>query len=504
MDKLNSIAFKRIYKGQYFKNLVDLTGTFYIIHPYENLLHRNICNTIIKYKNVEINKIPAYEFNKYLTILQSKLVIVDVDYNPNDIFDKDKDKTYFRTNLYGYVLELQKSLSDNTIDINDCLILFSSMGLDCFNEVLAVLTMVKVFGTSGINDKANAQKFINKWSNSSDLIMLYNIFHSLKSNFSFLKLFKIMSNPNELHTFDDSIDDLIKLFLNEMKNKPDDIPTTFKNKETEWNNLKKLYNAGNLKNTKGKKELKFETGKKEMNLELSKNNDNIKKWCYDNYLDVNFIIDFLTKLSELLLNILTIERNLDIELLEISPLIWINNVKSNFRKVLRSNTMEEKILKSFIIGKPLNYAIKVHTIDTKYNLSIGGIMGEIKNEMKSDSKSTMKSSIVPSNFIFYYEYLETRTPNTVNLKLTNSVDLDYFTSTLPNIFNKRFFKNIIYNLESNIIDNKIVTLVKSYKIYGDIYDMIINYVNNHSLHSSPWESEALPYINDYMKKLRKL
>lgn len=486
MKKLDDISLKRVFKGQLPVNLMDLRGNFYIIHPFENKIERNICNHIIKYQKIKLNEIPPIYFQNYFDILQNKLVAIEPDFDPDDIYNLTKPKNIFRTNLYEKILNFQKNLSEETFDVNDYLILFTSIGLNCLNEVLAVLVMIKVFLSKNIFTKENEKNFNNKWSNPSEIIMLFNIYNSLKSHFLSLKVF----NLNDLSPYNNYINDLRKSFEKEKKFNPKDFPVSFKNKEDLWNTLSKLYYSGNLNNSIGENELKYEFVKKDIYDEKEKNSDNFKEWARKNYIDPDFISDFLNKMTKLTIDILTIERNLDVNLKEESPLKWIINIQSSFRKVLRGNSIEEKILKSFIIGKPLNYAFKKETGNKIYDLSTIKKKGIINNKNMN-------------NFLYYYNYTDTKIENIVELKITNAVELDYFTSTIPHIFNKRFFKNQIQIIIPLIENDKLVNKLISIKIKGDIYDMIINYVNNNSLTASPWETDELPYIKDYMKKLRK-
>jgi hypothetical protein len=81
----------------------------------------------------------------------------------------------------------------------------------------------------------------------------------------------------------------------------------------------------------------------------------------------------------------------------------------------------------------------------------------------------------------------------INLNIINDIELDYFTSCLPYIFNKNNFKKII----------PILTEHKSFiQVHGSNYDQIISYINNNSLGVSPWENDKMPIISNYFKLLR--
>jgi hypothetical protein len=63
-----------------------MNGTFYLIHPYENLIKRNIINNIIKIKreskNIPINHIPPSEYKFFLRSLKDSfsLSLAQEDY----------------------------------------------------------------------------------------------------------------------------------------------------------------------------------------------------------------------------------------------------------------------------------------------------------------------------------------------------------------------------------------------------------------------------------------
>lgn len=99
----------RTYTGQFNNTLSDYNGKFYIIHPQENLITRNINNEIIQYIELKQSLIPTNMFDKEIEILQQHLILVDTNYNSN-IFNIDyNNKKYVKTELYIKILELKKN-----------------------------------------------------------------------------------------------------------------------------------------------------------------------------------------------------------------------------------------------------------------------------------------------------------------------------------------------------------------------------------------------------------
>jgi len=481
-QNMNQISNDRTYTGQFFQNVIDIDGIFYIIHPFENLIKRNINNEIIEFNKSKRNEIPKLYFANIFDSLKQKLIIVNINDKPNVKSEDINLRDYFKTTIYEKIILLQKSLASKIIDINDCLTIFASIGLDCFNEVLAVLLMAKI-----ITFPTN-KSFYNKWYNKQELMIFYNIFNSLKRHINNLLIFKIIENPKVLNNFNDKISNLIKRFKKEIVNKPSDIPFSFKNNVKYWNDLNRLYSSGNLETSKGEKEMKYIIINDIINQDIINNQFKIKEWTNNNFLSFETIIEFLIIYGETLLSILTLERNLDVELNEISPLVWINDMKSNFIKILKTGEINERILKSFIIGRPYNYAIKISSSNNYYDLSLPNVRAY--------------SNTSTSNVLFFYNYTDVKQSNKVNLNLTNNVEIDYFTSCLPHIFNKENFKIISIDLGLKYSNQNYTEEYKETILTGDIYDRIVHYVRNHSGTASPWESELLPILNIYFKNLR--
>ena len=55
--------------GQIMTNIFDCEGQFYLIHPFENSIKRNILNNIIYYNNTNQNNIPINKFVFLITYL---------------------------------------------------------------------------------------------------------------------------------------------------------------------------------------------------------------------------------------------------------------------------------------------------------------------------------------------------------------------------------------------------------------------------------------------------
>ena len=490
---IENICLTRAYSGQLFESISDYDGKFYIIHPKENKIIRNINNEIKFFLDIKFDSIPRNVFLSEIEILQQKLILIDTQYSSNIFNIKHEEKNFVKTELYTEVLSLQKTLNDNSLDDNDCLTIFAAIGFNCLYEVLLILMLIKTIKQISKLIIFNKEKlFYNIWylnSNSkSEIFILNNICEKLKSNNINLYIFKIIENPKIL----DEIDKLVKEKIDKFKKKkklnlkdepePDNI--------NNWNLMNKLFNSSKLENKNGKDELKFNILKEKIKKDLDLNELKIKIWCENYFINYEHIITFLSKLGEIIINYLTIEKNLDSDFGEKSPLEWIKKI--NLSKFLKTNNINEKIIKSFILGRPLNYAIKLDFNNDFYNLYSYNLKGYTENIFFAPQ--------IFSNIIFYYDYRDIKGKNYFNF--VNDIDLDYYTSCLPHIFNKNNFKKIIPQLEYVYKENTIIEHKSFIQINGSNYDQIIYFINNNSIGQSIWENKDMPVISDYLKKLR--
>ena len=471
----------RTYTGQLINALSDYNGDFYIIHPKENLIIRNINNEIIQFTELKQSLIPPNVFDKEIQILQERLILIDTNYNSN-IFNVDyNSKNYVKTDLYKKILELAKIINNKLFEYNDYLTIFASIAFDCMIEILSIIILIKTI--ESINKLINQEKienFYNIWYSSnnsnSEIFILHNIIEKFKYDNNNLLLFKIMNNREIIKEVDEIVNNKILNFKKYYKLNLNNVPDFFKNNIEDWNLMKKLFNSGKLEKKEGIDQIKVDILIKKINENLILNKLIIKKWCDTYFINYEYIALFLSKLGEMIIKMETIDLDF---------LVFINSIKHNFLKILKTNTIKEKILKSFILGNPLNYAIKLDFNNNFYNLHLFDRKAYIKNN-KNFSTSF-------SNIIFYYNYTENMNDKNINLNIINDIELDYFTSCLPYIFHKKTFKKIIPILSEH----------KSFiQVHGSNYDQIISYINNNSLGVSPWENDKMPIISNYFKLLR--
>lgn len=504
-------------QGFNMNSLLDVNGVFYIVHPLEHLIKRNVNNEIIKFKDVKTNQIPNYIYSDTMEFLLHNLVLINP--SPTGLNESLLDSNYsmfYKSELYKRVLYLKSKILDNTLSFEDCLIIFVSKIYNVFDQVLLMISFIKQFG-NGIDSICNSTKineFYNNFMTDGELSMIYNIVSKLVDELSNnLLIFKIITNKNIKYVEQKSkILDLINKFSEEYNKNKNVIPKDY-NKEI-WDELVKLYNKGEL-STNGLQTISYVFYKNELLDDLKKNKIKVESWADSNYCDKNKIYYFIESFIKLYIDIITYRRNLDIKLKEPDPFTWFINVASNFTNSLRTNSNFEKIIKCFIMGKPRNYGIKINNSNIHFNLYKSSIFGIVL-------ESKTRKNIISNNVVFYYNYLpiknsdndfndidNDKTPiNIINLNFVEPVPVEYFIDCVPQIFNKHYFRRNRLIIKHNIkkIGNTLVIQdQKDYMIIdGDNYNSILHKINNRTLLKSFWESPYLPDIKNIFNNLRKL
>jgi len=260
-----------------------------------------------------------------------------------------------------------------------------------------------------------------------------------------------------------------------------------------WNLMSKLFNSNKLENKNGKEEIKFNILKEKIKKDLELNEIKIKVWCDNNLINYELIQQFLIRLGQIVSNYLTIEKNIDSDFEEESPVQWVNKI--NLYKFLKTNNIKEKIIKSFILGKSLNYGIKLDFNKEYYN------------SWSINKNLYIQKNIFPqlsfSHIIFYYNSISSPNDDKTYLNFVNDIELDYYTTCLPHIFNKNIFKKIRPFIKREFNKNNLIINKTIHETNGSNYDQIVYFLNNNSIGQSPWENEDMPSLSDYLKKLRK-
>jgi hypothetical protein len=459
--------------------LLDYNGLFYIIHPFENLLKRNIKGNIINYTINDIeykikDKIPDIIFKNMLLSLSQTYLLVDLKLN-NDINVLDT----FKTEFVNIINDMDEYLDWKEKTIEDIIIILTSKAYGSFNEVLEILTLIKTINGTMKNLFINSNIPDNYMSQDNEIEYLYNIILNFKKSFSYFNIFNIKSYSILENKYKYDAEILVQNFLVDYeKNKLE--PPKNKYSVKLWNKLSKAYN-NNLLNTKeGFMDYvsdMFSVTDEIYNFRNYK--EEIKLWIKNKNIDSKILIDFLEDYTYILLNILTIKKKFDPNKNKLDPLEKMEIESNSFKKSLTNSNDLEHIIRPFLHGKPYNITLKLKT-HGKYNII---------------PPANVINSSKPNNgkILFYFNKIDSFDKNYIfSINITNKIDIKWLTSALPNYYKPQNFKNIIYNK------------YKMYELYGDLYDdFCMELKNNWSLHNIPFESTELPILKEFIKNLKK-
>jgi hypothetical protein len=143
--------------------VIDKNGLFYIIHPFENKIKRNILNNIIEYKNLKINSIPENECNIMISYLKNNNIIF------NNIIT-NKDKVNMKEIVYYY------NLLEST-DINNTFLYMTAYKNNCFTEIKELEILLNLINKD-LTKLLNLKKKI--YNKDSDIIFLYEVIKNIK------------------------------------------------------------------------------------------------------------------------------------------------------------------------------------------------------------------------------------------------------------------------------------------------------------------------------------
>jgi hypothetical protein len=412
-----SVEFTIFSNGQIFDNILDKKGLFYLIHPFEKIIKRNILNQIIKMNNItpKENKIPDIQFQRIIKNLYYKNLIIDPEYRLyNDKYEIETDIQFVKTELGEYVSIITETLE---ITVNNALTLLAACGMDCFKEVYNIINCIQVIETLDNLKKKNITwtQFREIYGNNkSDLLFIYELINKLKKEFSYLYLFKINNTKHDV--LDQHYDNTIKKFM-ELSDKiiipPSDYDVLL------WNKLSQLKRAGLL--SIEKKDI-LKTDKSTHNIILSNINnykDKIKFWCDINYLNYEVIIQILEKLGTLYLQ--TNFSTNDI-------LNWANKLNSNFVKHLTNYTMDERIIRSFLYGNHDQFTFKYNMVSTNALYTIINSSKVLAHIEQNNKKEQIILTNIYSSIIFYYKYKNSDLPNDTNIPI---IDISFISEIKP-------------------------------------------------------------------------
>jgi len=378
-------------------NLYDNNGSFYIIHPNETKIKRNICGEIILYNDIETNEFDPYHFKYLENNLKLKLQYLKFNIN---------NKNYsIKTNLIGKVNEFRRMLESEFLTENDGMALLLAEGYDILLDTCEVLSLLSACNNNlaslAVKNKKNEKivefdSFYNRFRSDSDFNSLHRICKLFRTKFNF-KIYKIINDKGYIYKkYKPQYDKLLEIYKKyNFTYKPP------KEYLYDWNILNWLKFNGKLNDTNGFLYWLGKSGnfKNILFNEIKDNYYTIEKICEEENIDSNVIKRYYLNLTELLLGIISADKDLDSKYNEESIFDWIKNIKPTLQKPVPYLTEMSKLDIVFVFSNPLNISILMDYNDNYYTMLKNNETTELQTTYFNGPINTLLNNT--SSLIFY-------------------------------------------------------------------------------------------------------
>ena len=348
-----------------------------------------------------------------------------------EIFDTYKN--LYVSEIYKLINTLFTKLAFIS-NIKEAFIIIAAIGFNCLLDVISILTLIKLLNNSINNLFINNKKYNDQ---DRELELLFDIIIKFKKKFKYFIIFNINS-LEDLYNINKKIyyklcNEFIKIHKENMSSSTFGAILFNKMKISYENGV--LFDINTYKNLLNMNSILTEAIFEDF-LTFS---SEIEEWCINNNIKYTIFDKFLNNYTKNTIDILTISKNTETDILEVSVIDIIKEFTSNFTKILDNSSPYEKIIRSFIFGYPLQYGFKID--NSKYYFTY--------NNYKIINK-------YPNNaFCLIYLYGEdNNNSNIINISLTNKIKLSWLVNALPFYFNKDNFKNIYLNYTNNNLEIK--------------------------------------------------
>jgi len=485
------LEFRVFDSGIIVNNLLDQPGKFYLIHPFEDNIERNILNDIIKYDNVITNMVNS----KAHMYMLSKLLYTNmiVDYNAEAFLDSlntNTDRLYLKSELVKPIRDLQRNMTlDKT---EDAITMFAARAMGCLTKVIELKLLIEMTDLKGlVNESINFAKFKEIYGNTnikSDLIFIYNIIKSFKNRFPNLLVFKLNDN-NFVNSISNNVADtnitLFKQYINMGYTIP---PSNFD--ANLWNKLFTKNKNGQLDEEKSKV---FRTDQSVYDLlerNIKRYESEIIKWCDNNYINSKLILSFINKLGQYYLvnDISKAEGD--------NPLEFADKFRSNFMKYLTQHTMDEKIVRSFLYGRPTQFTYSTRgnqymTFMNHENFNVKFAEPFYKNQ-PSETLTNLSGEMT-----FFLKYSETDNPDILNVHLLSQIESKWLIPAIPLYVNPLKNHDVITNIVPN---GTVITYNNSHGVQIFKRDIINSWNKSFIL----WDLEETPILKEFYKRINNM
>lgn len=317
-------------------------------------------------------------------------------------------------------------------------------------------------------------------------MLLYQITQNIRKCFPDLYIFNINSNNFKIIFNQYLENDILNKFIN-LSSTTTEPPIDFD--ANIWNKLSTLKRNGTLRD-KYKDSIKSAI----VNMDIFPDNLNenkIKEWALSNYLNPTVILKYLYMYENMLFN-KNLSENLD-------TIVWATQFRSSFSKHLTQNNINEKIIRSFLYGRPMNY-----TFTTRSNVPMSIMNFENINVSFAKPQFgdvTVTVAEVSNDFTFYLKYKEEidKSGLTIfNCFILSRIEPVWLMSADPLIVNPLIQPDII--VMEGLYDGTIINTVISNTLQRYKKDLINSWNQNFSL----WDSNETPILRHFYKLFNKI
>ena len=510
--------YDNIYNDGYkFETLLDKDGQFYLIHPQETKLIRNINRDIIGMKteikkinkngvmenrlkeNFKITKIPDELFAKIKNQMLSKLRLIKVK-------DEKNEKSWKKTALNNQFLDFSSSNNINFED-QEILTILLSVAHGSLNEMIGIIALLKASEYNIENLVANKNKkeiywdeFYSLYKNKySDLVGLLNIFNNFRNKFKF-KIFDInLSNYNDNQLKSNYLN-MIKKYINalEKTNNYLDPFLLSKDKLIDYKIYQKLNQLKYSHKLLSKNDyIELNDQKSSVNYFITKeidiNIDKIKSWCKYQFLNFETFQKFIEHYQEIVLSIYGMKKN-DNFTEKITSLEWMKKLTKSL-SFGNNKQKYDHIIKPFIQASPLNICIQ-----TKFN---NNYYKDIQSCCSTNNKLYLNDRNLIENtpyILSFQKIILNNHTNKNNLNIISIIDESWLPNFFPFYYNPDSIRKYIY-YNSNLIYTK-PTINHS---KGELFDNFLkNIKNNWKMLKPIWIDEKnLPIITESINTVIK-
>lgn len=488
-DKLPSY-FNRYIDGYKAIQLLDMDGTFYIVHPYENRIERNVMGHIIKYKynqyTSERSLLDYKIFNPIIRNMQIKMLYLPIN-NP----DKLHEGEYKKTEYFDKLNEMT-SIANNEMSEKDSNILLLGAGYDILTETCMVLSLLNAISVISPNISTlirQTGKFLEidmiktRYGSDSDVSSLYSICQILQKEFKDFELFKLIEQYKKgSNTLDKSI----------YKIQYQDLRLLYYKKEYKKMGTVECYNLFNWLHFNGK--LDMDTGflywlgksglvENKIKNDIKARQSTIDRTSEQLYLNTKVVGDYLNRLTINILNIITSKKDIDGKYEE-GILDWVKKLRPSLLKNLTNNSIEYRLNLCFFFAQPL---IAVRN-ETEYISMHDGSALTI-NQLFNQTNTLCST---PGSYLYYY--------NMDKGKMNIIANIDPL--ILP-IYYSLHYNTYRINTTYTIYDNT-TNIVKFNNYNNTEWEKLVEIVrNNWSFSRFPFNCIELSVVQQYIKNINK-